>query len=89
MLRQPLFFAVLIFFKDSLAEVQGEVDYIRGVEWRTGNERINSLVVSLTPEEKISLVHQRFYTGTQDFAGYINPIPRVGIPAIQLADGEA
>lgn len=43
----------------------------------------------MTPEEKIRQVHHFWTAGTQDFAAYVNGTARLGIPPIQLADGEA
>ena len=59
------------------------------VEWRTGNSRVDNLIQQLTPQEKISLVHGTNDPGDQQQAGYVVPIPRLGIPAIRLSDGEA
>jgi len=60
------------------------------VQWRTGNAKVDSLVERLTPQEKISLVHGTTDDlGTQYQAGYVAPIPRLGIPAVRLTDGEA
>lgn len=59
------------------------------VPWQTDNQRVNDLVTALTPEEKVSLVHHTMWSGTENFAGYINAVPRLGIPALQMTDGEA
>jgi hypothetical protein len=60
------------------------------VQWRTGNAKVDSLIEQLTPEEKISLVHgSTDLKGYQQQAGYVVPIPRLGIPAVRLTDGEA
>lgn len=59
------------------------------VPWKTNNARVNYLITALTPEEKISLVHHTLWAGSQNFAGYIKPVPRLGIPALQMTDGEA
>lgn len=59
------------------------------VEWRTGNAKVDSLIEQLTPEEKISLVHGTGSDpGYQQQAGYVVPVPRLGIPAFRLTDGE-
>ncbi|KAK4570478.1 hypothetical protein LTR86_002558 [Recurvomyces mirabilis] len=60
------------------------------VEWRTGDARINSLIEQLTPDEKISLIHgSQDSADNQQQAGYVVPIPRLGIPGVRLTDGEA
>jgi beta-glucosidase len=59
------------------------------VPWQKYNAKVNDLVVALTPEEKISLVHHTLWPQSQNFAGYIKPVQRLGIPALQMADGEA
>lgn len=60
------------------------------VQWRTGNAKVDDLVGQLTPEEKISLVHGNSSDpGNQQQAGYVVPIPRLGIPAVRITDGEA
>jgi predicted MarR family transcription regulator len=62
---------------------------LKDLQWMTNNEKVNNLVASLTPEEKVSLVSGTVYAGSQNFASYVNAIPRLGIPATQLSDGEA
>lgn len=59
------------------------------VRWQTNNQRVSDLVTALAPEEKVSLVHQTNWLGSQNFAGYIAAVPRLGIPALQMTDGEA
>ena len=59
------------------------------VPWQTNNERVNDLVANLTAEEKISLVHHTKWPGSQNFAGYMKAVPRLGIPVLQMTDGEA
>lgn len=59
------------------------------VSWRTNNARVDELIEQLTGEEKLLMVHGSINPGNQDPAGYIAPIPRLGIPAVQLSDGEA
>lgn len=67
------------------------------VTWKTtttttssnSSTRINDLVLSMTLQEKIRHVHHFWNAGTQDFAAYLNVTARLGIPPIQLADGEA
>ncbi|KAJ5679423.1 Fn3-like domain-containing protein [Penicillium macrosclerotiorum] len=51
--------------------------------------KIDALITALTPQEKISLVHGANYAGSENYAGYVPGIQRLGIPALQLADGEA
>ncbi|KAF1357018.1 glycoside hydrolase superfamily [Delphinella strobiligena] len=57
--------------------------------WKTGNTRVDQLIENLTGEEKISLVTGATSPGSEDQAGYVMSIPRLGIPAVQLSDGEA
>ncbi|CAJ2510745.1 Uu.00g063700.m01.CDS01 [Anthostomella pinea] len=59
------------------------------VRWQTGNAKVDSLVEQLTPTEKISLVHGSVDPGNQNQAGYVVPVPRLGIPAVRISDGEA
>ncbi|KAK3615964.1 hypothetical protein LTR56_026282 [Elasticomyces elasticus] len=60
------------------------------VPWRTGNAKVDSLIERLTPEDKVSLVHGSVdIPGNQQQAGYVVPVPRLGIPAVRLTDGEA
>lgn len=62
------------------------------VPWKTGRSMVDGLIEQLTPEEKVSLLHGGYDPNTgsqgQDQAGYINPIPRLGIPQFRLSDGE-
>lgn len=46
----------------------------------TSSSRIDNLVASMTPEEKIRQVHHFWTAGTQDFAAYVNGTARLGIP---------
>lgn len=55
----------------------------------SSSSRIDNLVASMTPEEKVRQVHHFWTAGTQDFAAYVNGTARLRIPPIQLADGEA
>ncbi|OJJ73697.1 hypothetical protein ASPBRDRAFT_41398 [Aspergillus brasiliensis CBS 101740] len=57
--------------------------------WPQDSGKIDKLIASLTPEEKISLLSGANYAGSENYAGYARGIPRLGIPPIQLADGEA
>jgi beta-glucosidase len=62
------------------------------VPWKTGRSVVDGLIEQLTPEEKISLLHGGYDPNTgsqgQNQAGYVNPIPRLGIPQFRLSDGE-
>lgn len=55
----------------------------------TGNARVDKLLSQLTLDEKIALIHGAAEdAGTyQGQAGYMAGIPRLGIPALRLADG--
>lgn len=77
---------VPVFVSQVLAAAVSSQD---SVSRKPDNIRIQKLIKALRPEEKIALVHGEFYAGTQDFAGFIAPSARLGIPAVQLADGEA
>ncbi|KAL1306871.1 hypothetical protein AAFC00_005521 [Neodothiora populina] len=59
------------------------------VEWRTSSARVNALIEQLTGEEKVTLVTGHLNPGNQNQAGYVAPVPRSNIPAVQLSDGEA
>ena len=69
--------------------VHAQSDALTEVEWRTGIARIDNLILQLTPEEKISLVHGARDPGNQQEAGYVVGVPRLGISPIRLTDGEA
>jgi beta-glucosidase len=66
--------------------VQGSIDTSA---WPPDSGKIDKLIAALTPEEKISLLHGANYAGSENYAGYVTGIPRLGIPPLQLADGEA
>ncbi|KAF4318714.1 hypothetical protein BBO99_00007138 [Phytophthora kernoviae] len=67
-----------------------DYDYQAEVSWLTGNDKVDALIESLTPEQKVSLVHGAVDTsGNQQQAGYVVPIESMGIPEIRLTDGEA
>lgn len=83
-----LFLALFTLSPILISKAQDTSQALIEVEWMTSNERVNNLVSAMTPDEKISLVHHTLYSGSQDFAGCINAIPRLGILAIQMADGE-
>ena len=61
--------------------------------WKTGRFVVDGLIEQLTPEEKVSLLHGGYDPNMgnrgQNQAGYINPIPRLGIPQFRLSDGES
>lgn len=57
--------------------------------WPQDSSKINRIIAALTPEEKISLLHGANYAGSDNYAGYATGVPRLGIPPLQLADGEA
>lgn len=71
------------------ALAQDTSEALKEVAWKTNNERVNNLVLSMTADEKISMVHGQNYAGSQNFAAYVSGISRLGIPPVQLADGEA
>ena len=59
------------------------------VEAVTGNPRVDRLLAQMTEEEKLTLIHDgpedpATYQGQ---AGYVQGIPRLGIPGLRLADG--
>jgi len=88
-LRSPLLLALLALSSCSIPVVYAQNTSLTTVEWRTGNAKVDSLIEQLTPEEKISLVHGASDPGNKQQAGYVVPIPRLGIPAVRLSDGEA
>ncbi|MFE2145261.1 beta-glucosidase [Streptomyces sp. NPDC059456] len=51
--------------------------------------RIDALLERLTPEEKTSLLHGARDPAPLGQAGYLPGVPRLGIPALRLADGPA
>jgi beta-glucosidase len=57
--------------------------------WHWDSGKIDKLIASLTPEEKISLLAGAWYAGSENYAGYLTGVPRLGIPPLQLADGES
>ncbi|KAJ5825343.1 Fn3-like domain-containing protein [Penicillium riverlandense] len=88
-MRSPLFLTACALASVSAAWAQDVSQALLEVPWRTNNARVNDLVAALTHKEKISLVHHTLWAGSQNFAGYIKPVPRLGIPALQMTDGEA
>jgi beta-glucosidase len=67
-----------------------EYDYQASVEWRTGNTKVDALIDSMTPEQKVIVVQGFSDTyGNQQQAGYTEPIESLGIPTVRLTDGEA
>ena len=78
--------------------VRAQNQNLTEVQWRTGNAKVDNLIQQLTPQEKISLVHGAVAPGSLELtadpssqiqAGYVASVPRLGIPAIRLTDGEA
>ncbi len=55
----------------------------------TGNARVDRLLSEMTLEEKIGMIHGMHEDPAtfQGQAGYLPGIPRLGIPALRLADG--
>lgn len=55
----------------------------------TGNPRVDKLLGQMTLDEKIALIHGSGEdpSTNQGQAGYVAPIPRLGIPSLRLADG--
>lgn len=88
-MRSPLLLTACALASVSTTWAQDVSQALLEVPWRTNNAKVNDLVTALAPEEKISLVHHTLWAGSQDFAGYIKPVPRLGIPALQMTDGEA
>lgn len=81
--------ACLVAFFFSPSNAANESSYLTPVPWRTGNARVDSLIEQLRPEEKVLLIKGSPDPGDQNQAGYVAPIPRLGIPRARLADGEA
>ncbi|MGW0950155.1 glycoside hydrolase family 3 protein [Streptomyces sp. NPDC002623] len=55
----------------------------------TGSRRVRDLLARLTLDEKISLVHGATDPVRLGQAGYLPPVPRLGIPELRLSDGPA
>ena len=55
----------------------------------TGNPRVDKLLAAMTLQEKISMLHggDEDPATYQGQAGYLPGVPRLGIPALRLADG--
>lgn len=88
-MRWNLLLAACVLADTSITWAQDVSEALREVPWKSNNAKVNNIVASLTPEEKITLVHHTTWPGSQNFAGYIKPIERLGIPALQMTDGEA
>ena len=88
-LRASALQLALIFLPLSTTLVHAQSEALTEVQWRTGNAKVDSLIQQLTPQEKIGLVHGAVDPGNQQQAGYVAPVPRLGIPAVRLTDGEA
>ena len=71
------------------AVLNAQLNTTSPVAWKTGNSKVDALILALTPDEKISLVGGASSPGDQNAAGYVQPVPRLRIPAVQLTDGEA
>lgn len=57
--------------------------------WPEDSGKIDGIIAAPTPEEKISLLHGANYAGSENYAAYVNGIPRLGISPLQIADGES
>ena len=55
----------------------------------TPEQRTDLLLKAMSLDEKIALMHGVEPSPIQGYAGYVPPIPRLGIPAITEADGRA
>lgn len=55
----------------------------------TPGERADLLLSQMTLAEKISMIHGFRPMPVKGYIGYVPPIPRLGIPALTLADGRA
>ncbi|OQD86253.1 hypothetical protein PENANT_c008G07144 [Penicillium antarcticum] len=88
-MRSPFLLAACALADISTTWAQDVSEALLEVPWKTNNAKVNHLVIALTPAEKISLVHHTLWPGSQNLAGYIKPIQRLGIPALQMTDGEA
>ncbi|MFD3781712.1 beta-glucosidase [Streptomyces sp. NPDC058612] len=60
-----------------------------GAEAADGAARVDSLLERLTLEEKTALLHGARDPAPLGQAGYVPGVPRLGIPALRLADGPA
>ncbi len=60
-----------------------------GVPAVTGNPKVDKLLSQMTLEEKIAMIHGAAEPPATDQgqAGYLPGIPRLGIPALRMADG--
>lgn len=52
-------------------------------------QRADLLLRAMTLDDKIALVHGVARPQSEGYAGYVPPNPRLGIPALKLADGRA
>lgn len=55
----------------------------------TGDARVDHLLAQMTPEEKLSLVRGAVESpvNSQAQAGYLEGVPRLGVPSLKFADG--
>ncbi len=51
--------------------------------------RADLLIRAMTPDEKIAMLHGVHPMPVKGYVGYVPPNPRLGIPALTLADGRA
>src|ERR1017187_6495707 len=60
-----------------------------GIPAVTGNTKVDKLLSQMTLEEKIAMIHGAAEPPATDQgqAGYLPGIPRLGIPALRMADG--
>ncbi|CAK4031931.1 Family 3 glycoside hydrolase [Lecanosticta acicola] len=80
---------VLLVCSSAFAFLTNTSSLLDAIPWRTGNHRVDTLVQRLTPSEKVSLLHGHPDPADQNQAGYVPPVPRLGIPRARLCDGEA
>lgn len=88
-MKNSVLLPVTFLFCNAFVTATSGNDSLPEVAWRTSNTRVVRLVEAMTPEEKVLLLHGQYYGGTQDFAGFQASIPRLSIPAVESADGEA
>ncbi|MDU8999074.1 beta-glucosidase [Streptomyces mirabilis] len=67
----------------------GPVPLARAESRSGAGPRVEGLMVKLTLDEKISLLHGATDPASLGQAGYVPGVPRLGIPPLRLADGPA